>query len=294
MEGNITECAEEAVIDREMSDARIVQLKSGRPGPCVFLVPGTGGRVEGFATLATLLQTAMPVFAIEARGVDGTSGPDSNIDELVKHYLHRVRTVQETGPYFLIGHSFGGMVVFEMAQQFIETKEKVACLILLDTPIPRRYWPLLVHIRNSGKLFKRHLGRLVKIPLKQNITYYSRRLILHLYGLHKIPADMKIDVDIARVLLANEMLFKKWSPRFYPDKLTLFCSSEINDLETLWRGRVRELETHSAAGGHLSLIEWPNVSALAIDISTCLTRALSATTPALSTHWGAEPGNCRT
>ena len=37
----------EILSDRGLGDARLVQLKPGRPGPCIFLVPGGGGRVEG-------------------------------------------------------------------------------------------------------------------------------------------------------------------------------------------------------------------------------------------------------
>jgi hypothetical protein len=51
-----------------VANARMIELKPGRPGPCIFLVPGLGGRVEGFSELATLLDTEMPLFAIEARG----------------------------------------------------------------------------------------------------------------------------------------------------------------------------------------------------------------------------------
>src|SRR5450631_4608648 len=112
----------------EKGGVRIVQLKPGQHGPCVFFVPGTGGRVEGFANLALLLQTPMPVYAIEARGVDASSEPDDDIGELVDHYSQQMKKLQPIGPYFLLGHSFGGMVVYEMAQRLIETGTQVACL----------------------------------------------------------------------------------------------------------------------------------------------------------------------
>jgi hypothetical protein len=82
------------------------------------------------------------------------------------------------------------------------------------------------------------------------------------------------------MLLANDMICKKWNPKFYPDKLTLFCSSETTNIEIVWHDRVHELETHFAAGGHIDLIEWPYVTSLATDISACLTKASAATTPA--------------
>jgi acetoacetyl-CoA synthetase len=262
-------------INHGAGNARLVQLKSGCPGPCFFLVPGTGGRIEGFADLASLLQTSMPVYAIEARGVDGSSEPDSDLEEMVKHYVNRVQTVQAAGPYFLLGHSFGGMIVFEMAQRLRAAGERVACLILLDTSLPKRYWPLKFWLKNIGARLQDHVTRLRTLPLKQSGVYYSRRVLRRIYGLEDIPADLKIGRDIARVLLANDMVGKRWRPNFYSDRLTLFSSTNVKGLETLWRSRVQELDVHSAAGGHVNLIERPYVSSLAVDISACLMRASS-------------------
>ena len=252
---------------------RIVQLKPGQPGLCVFLVPGTGGRVEGFANLAMSLQTPMPVYAIEARGVDDSSEPDEDIVELVDHYLQQVKNLEPMGPYFLIGHSFGGMVVYEMAQRLIETGKQVACLILLDTVTPKKFWPASFWIGNLWGRLRGHIARVTSNPLKNNIAYYRRRLIRRRHGLHEIPQDLKFGRDAARMLLANEMLLKKWRPNFYPGKLTLFCASDTKDLSTLWRHLVGELDYHRATGGHVNLIEPPYVSFLAEDISLCLAKS---------------------
>ena len=54
MDGTIVESEGEAAMNRELGNARVVKLKSGRPGPCLFLVPGIGGRIEGFGNLAEL------------------------------------------------------------------------------------------------------------------------------------------------------------------------------------------------------------------------------------------------
>jgi acetoacetyl-CoA synthetase len=284
MDGTVAEGGVEAGSDRGMGYARLVQLRSGCPGPCLFLLPGTGGRVEGFADLATLLQTSMPVYAIEARGVREASQPDGNLEELVTHYLDRIRNVQATGPYFLLGHSFGGMVVFEMAQRLIASGEKVASLILLDTVVPMRYWPFSFFLVNLGRRMQGHVSRLRCLTFGESVMYYSRRLMRRLYGLQDIPAELKLGHDIARVLLANDMLGKSWRPEFYPDKLILFCSKDVRDLDTVWRDRVQELEVHSTAGGHVNLIERPHVIALASEISACLLRASSrqAAQPAVS------------
>ena len=262
--------------DQGLGNARLVELKSGRPGPCFFLVPGTGGRIEGFAELASLLDTPMPVVAIEARGVDGNGQPDEDIETLVRHYIGRIRTQQPNGPYFLLGHSFGGMVVFETAQRLLAMGEPIACLILLDTPLPHRLWPLHFLLANFGSRLHGHLKRITSGSIRQNVIYYAWRLKLRRKGLHQIPTDLKFGHDAAHMLLANDMLGRKWRPEFYPGRLTLFCARDTKRLDSLWQRRVRELETYAADGDHIALIRQPNVSSLARDMSACLAKASQA------------------
>jgi hypothetical protein len=44
----------------------------------------------------------MPVFAIEARGLDEASMPDTSVEDMARHCLARFRKVQVEGPYFLL------------------------------------------------------------------------------------------------------------------------------------------------------------------------------------------------
>jgi acetoacetyl-CoA synthetase len=254
--------------------ARIAELKPGEPGPCVFLVPGTGGKIEGFADLAGSLQTPMPVYAIEARGVTESSSPDTNIEEMARHYVARVQSVQPSGPYFFAGHSFGGVVAYEMAQQLVGANEKVACLIMLDTPVSEKYWPLPFYLRNLCTRGLRHFKRVLTISPVENARYYFRRLLLRRYGLEGIPPDVLIGSNVARVMIASEIARHAYQPKFFPGKLTFFRSSEAVGFENLWRHRVAELEVRFADGGHIKMIEPPFVAGLGRDISDSLAKAI--------------------
>ena len=260
------------IVDGGMGNARLVELKPGRQGPCVFLVPGLGGRVEGFSELATLLDTPMPVFAIEARGVNSASDPDQDMETLVQHYIDRIRTVQPNGPYFLLGHSFGGAVVLEMAQRILAMDERMACLILLDTPLPKRYWSLRFFFATLGPRIRGHLERLTANSIAQNINYYTRRLRRRWQGLHNVPSDLMFGAEAARMLMAIDMLMSQWRPVFYPGRLTLFSCAN-SELWTLYQNLAAELETHLLEGDHLNMIEQPYVLSLARDMSVCLARA---------------------
>ena len=281
MEGTVVKCEGEAGMNREMGNARVVKLKSGRLGPCLFLVPGIGGRIEGFGNLANSLQTPMPIFAIEARGLDESSVPDTSVEEMARHYLTRVQTVQSLGPYFLAGHSFGGLVVLEMAQRLIEAKERVACLIMLDTPTSETYWPLPLYVNYLKARLHRHLKRILALPVKENLKFYwgFRHLFLLRADLNRMPVDVMIGDNVGRVVVGHNIAREKYSPKFYTDKLTFFRPSEGNGFELLWLNRVGVLEIHSAAGDHHSMIQPPNVLSLASDMSECLMKALAAMTP---------------
>jgi thioesterase domain-containing protein len=265
----------ETQISHTPGEARIVQFKSGRPGPCVFIIPGTGGRIEGFAPLVTALDTPMPVFAIEARGVDGSTAPDTDIGEMADHYIARVQTLQPQGPYFLGGHSFGGLVALEMAQRLLRAQQPVACLFMMDTPISERYWPLRFYIRKLPTRLSRHARRILTDTPAANMKYYFRRFLARRAGLENLPPEVMIGSNIARVMLASELARKAYRPEFYPGKLTFFVSPQADDYDALWRGRAAGLEVHATAGGHLTMIYPPHVVSLARDLSRCLAQGLA-------------------
>jgi thioesterase domain-containing protein len=47
-----------------------------------------------------------------------------------------LKTIQPSGPYRLIGHSYGGVVAYEMARILLEQGEEISSLILLDSIAP--------------------------------------------------------------------------------------------------------------------------------------------------------------
>ena len=268
----------EGAMNDEPGTARIVELAPGDAGAGFFLIPGTGGKIEGFAILAGYLDIPMPVFAIEARGLDKNSLPDSNVEEMTQHYLALVRSVQPAGPYFLLGHSFGGLVALEMAQRLTEAGEKIACLIMLDTPTPEKYWPLSFRLRTIGAKIRRHVTRLSAAPLKENFDYYWRKMSARRVNLNDMPPDAMIGSNVVRVMIAHTIARKQYRPKFYAGKVTFFRPLEMpSDYELLWRNRVGDLEIHATPGDHLSMVEPPHAPFLAAKLSTCVISALNPT-----------------
>jgi thioesterase domain-containing protein/acyl carrier protein len=98
----------------------------------LFCVHPSGGSVMDYYHLARHLGDEQPLYGLEARGLDGQGEPMISVEEMASHYLQAVRRVQPEGPYGLAGHSFGGIVAFEMARQLGGQGQEVALLIMAD------------------------------------------------------------------------------------------------------------------------------------------------------------------
>ncbi|MCU8593173.1 amino acid adenylation domain-containing protein [Streptomyces sp. A13(2022)] len=122
--------------------------REGRQGTADVLVPmrSTGARPPLFCAHTVLglgweygwLTDAapgdQPLYALRPRGMDtGTAELPDSLPRMAADYVEQIRTVQPTGPYHLLGWSFGGNVVQEMAAQLQDAGEEVAALVLLDS-----------------------------------------------------------------------------------------------------------------------------------------------------------------
>ena len=113
----------------------MVRLQRGLPGRRpLFCIHPAGGSVLGFLPLVRHLDKEQPVYGIQARGVDGDMQPDTRIDEMARHYLELVRSLQPEGPYLFCGSSMGGTVAFDMARRLTALGQRVDLLAMLDTP----------------------------------------------------------------------------------------------------------------------------------------------------------------
>ncbi|MFC6338796.1 cytochrome P450 [Pseudomonas sp. CCM 7891] len=104
------------------------------PAP-IFCVGGLGGMVHYLLPLSNALAHAKPLIVFQAVGIDGAESPLGSVEEMAQRYLQEMKAIQPCGPYVLAGHSFGGLVVYEMAQRLIEQGEQVEHLLLLDTTL---------------------------------------------------------------------------------------------------------------------------------------------------------------
>ncbi|MFL9458789.1 thioesterase domain-containing protein [Tolypothrix bouteillei VB521301_2] len=92
--------------------------------------------------LARCLGPDQPFYSFQAQSQDGELAKIGTVEEIARDYVQAMQAVQPQGPYFLSGHSFGGKVVLEMAQQLLLQGEVVALVAILDTTAPMVYGEL--------------------------------------------------------------------------------------------------------------------------------------------------------
>ena len=109
--------------------------RSGRAP--LFIVAGMFGNVLNLRHLALLLDER-PVYGLQARGLIGSEAPHETIEEAAAAHIAEIRAIQPQGPYLIGGFSGGGITAWEIARQLRAGDERVAMLVMLDTPLPVR------------------------------------------------------------------------------------------------------------------------------------------------------------
>jgi acetoacetyl-CoA synthetase len=124
----------------------LVQMRAGSDGPPLFLVHSIWGDVLGMRQIVAAMKTDVPVFGIRARGLNPGEAPLESIEEMARSYVELIRGQQPRGPYRLAGHSFGGLLAFEIARLLADQGEKIDWLGVIDAELddrahtPARRW----------------------------------------------------------------------------------------------------------------------------------------------------------
>ncbi|MEM9093119.1 MAG: thioesterase domain-containing protein [Cyanobacteria bacterium P01_F01_bin.53] len=116
-------------------------------------------------TIAENLDPRFPIYIFPGGIIP--QDPTTYIAALAKCYVEEILSVQSTGPYFLGGYCFGGLVAFEMAQQLQAQGHEVAWLTIIDIGCPTlrylKYRSTVVSFcRTYYKVLGRHIDHMVK------------------------------------------------------------------------------------------------------------------------------------
>ena len=212
----------------------------GTRAPLVFVHGAGGGMLWGYANLARHLGADRPVLAFQPGTLDETQGL-LTIEDLAASYISCLRKFQPTGPYYLGGYCFGGVVAYEIARQLCEAGDEVAFLVLinsappnssyshpqLDFPLAWKFarnaaWRIFDAVQSPGK-WAAHLAFKARGRLRTwrerlgSSTSYDPQADQWLESLSVTDEELPLWQAHARALL-------RYHPKPYPGRLSLFRS----------------------------------------------------------------------
>jgi thioesterase domain-containing protein/aryl carrier-like protein len=110
----------------------LLPIRTKGSKPPLFCVHPAGGLSWCYTPLAGYVPDDFRIYGLQSRGFDGTGEPPRSVREMAADYIELIRSVQDTGPYYLLGWSFGGVPAHEIAVQLQAAGEEIGALILLD------------------------------------------------------------------------------------------------------------------------------------------------------------------
>ena len=223
-----------------------------------------GGTVFTYQSLARLLDPSLPIYGVRARGLEPGEAPAGDIEAMAALYLEALRTRQPSGPYRLAGHSFGGVVAYEMAQHLLARGERVEQLVLMDSPGPGQ---MPVNLGSPGEIqeyFRRMAPELF------------RQLFLRPAGREgSLESQVPRSEVFLRVFQENAAAMFAYAPRPYAG-VVFFHARERDAInpphpELAWIPLATEgVEVHVVPGNHVTMLTEPHVRGLAKKLRSTL------------------------
>ena len=262
---------------------------TSRPGASVFPVQagGTrpplfcllrGGAVITVRHLAAAVGPDQPVYALWYPAMHGPPDAAGSLEEIAAECAAAIRAARPDGPYFLFGHSLGGIVVYEVARQLAAAGGEIGLVVLADGPHPRiadREWRRRRTVRCRAK-------RLASREGPAMIARRMRRLLDR--GGTPTPTVYIPGTDIPEDDAAALLRERRYDPGPAAGPVVILASQQFSEWvgspDLGWGALLRPgWESHEVPGDHNSMIAEPHVHTLAARLAECLERARSDDAP---------------
>jgi amino acid adenylation domain-containing protein len=251
----------------------MVTLRAGEHPRKLFLVHPGGGILWNYVHLVRHLPAGVPVYGLQARGLDGKSVPHQDMERLAADYVAEVRRIQPHGPYLLAGHSLGGTIAYEMARQLQESNQEVDLLAMFDSTLPKERSSTddARGLADMARTIERFVGKdlgvsyetLCTLPSDEQVEYVATALERHDAFLPGHGAALTR--NLLSVSKAHVEASRAYRARISPVPITLIRARDAgaSDDETLGWSALSPVRILWSPGDHVTMMSEPNVKSLA-------------------------------
>jgi thioesterase domain-containing protein/NRPS condensation-like uncharacterized protein len=243
--------------------------------PALFVVHGAHGHVVNFYGLRSRIDSDQPVYGVQAQALEVGHSALLRLEDMASYYLQEIRRIQPTGPYHLLGYSFGGVLVLEMAHQLRASGQNVGLIGMVDTVVGEYLAKDLRSEKTGAKKPPRTLANYVLSQFKRGgpkawFHYVHRAIRLHAIRYmtraaakfaKTIPEFLKHTHDINAVASSNYRL------KPTAGKLTLFRAIKQFDdtipFDNGWSLFFEDgVDIHELPGHHFNILAEPGMDLL--------------------------------
>lgn len=269
---------------------RLVPLQTQGDKLPLFLTSPAAGYAFTYTAMARLMGKQRPIYALQARGLDGEQAPLDNMEAIAWDYIEAMGTRWD-GPYILGGYSFGGLVAFEMAAQLEAAGLTVKQVLIIDAHPPVLELEDEASLNDDAAILAflaeqigLHFHQTVKIDREELTTinaaerldYVNR--ILRSQGLVPPNSGSNMLKGLMNVYKANSWANIRYQPKAIKADISLFKTAEVAkifplDVTAGWGALTTGTVTvWDIIGEHLDLMQEPNVTTLKIAIEEAINR----------------------
>jgi amino acid adenylation domain-containing protein len=264
-----------------MANSSIVPIQPNGSAAPLFLIHGGMGHILGFYELAMMTGTDHPMYGVQAQSLMPGQPALLRLEDQAAYYLSEIRKVQPSGPYYLLGYCFGGIVAFEIAHQLSALGERVELLGLLDVA-QRDHMPQVQQKKSTQPKVSLHTwldrriakfrGNASSLSLGRKVVYASERILARILfriyeiapslGLTSVPSFMKSTKEI------NFWAAEKYRARPWTGTVTLFRAADqwgpLVPRDLGWTPLAKGgVEVCDVPGDHFEVLRGANLAVLA-------------------------------
>jgi amino acid adenylation domain-containing protein len=257
----------------------LVTIQPHGSKPPLFCFHPIGGNVLEYYPLADYLGQDRPIYGLQCQGLDGKQPLLQTIEEMASLYIKDILTIQPQEPYLLLGYSFGGLLVYEVAQQLDRMGKKVDFLAILDCNVPNIqsvrpsfFKSIQIHLSNLSQL-----GNQEKLQyIKDRVDYRFNNVDYREFLMRSFPENAPPSKELIELIDTNFQANRSYIARPYAGNLTLFrCQMQVLDYylcpDLGWGELVAgNLEIYNVASSHYTILREPVVRLVANQIKSCL------------------------
>ncbi|MHC5760523.1 amino acid adenylation domain-containing protein [Nostoc sp.] len=283
----------------------LVAIQPNGSKPTLFCLPGAGGTPFYLYDLARCLGSDQPFYSFQANAFSGGWESITPVEDVAAQYIQALLVVQPQGPYFLAGHSFGGKLAFEMAQQLLRKGHKVSLVAILDTTAPF-YQEKPEGFDWDNVKWLAQLAGAIEIVYAKNLDISDDALeclvwedqlkyvLEKLKNVDILPPDDEITQlnNMVQLLKANSLV--NYVPQqVSPIRITFLRASETSAVEESHSEVISEIlqdstwgwskfstepvDIHFVPGNHVTMMNQPHVQVLAERLKACIEEAQETT-----------------